>query len=59
MTPEQALQVLDQAASQAALGRAAHVQVQEAVKVLAKALEAHSEATAKTKLEAMPDEKPA
>jgi len=38
MTPEQALAILDQAASQAPLPRGAHVQVQLAVEVLTKAL---------------------
>ncbi len=52
MTPEQALQILDQAASQAALGRAAHVQVQEVVKVIAAALEAPKAAVAAAQLKA-------
>lgn len=34
MTPEQALQLLDQAAGMAPLNRQAHIQVQQAVQVL-------------------------
>ena len=39
MTPEQALQILDQAAASAPLTRREHLAVQEAVQVLSKLLE--------------------
>jgi hypothetical protein len=45
MTPEQALQILDQAASKASLERAGHATVQQAIMILAKALEKEPEKT--------------
>ncbi len=38
MTPEQALELLNIAASQAQLNRATHVQIQEAVRILLEAV---------------------
>lgn len=38
MTPQEALQILDNAASRAALSRADHVAVQQAVQVIAEAI---------------------
>jgi len=43
ITPEQALSILDQATAMAPLPRAGHVQIQEAVKVLAEILKKQSE----------------
>lgn len=48
MTIEQALQILDQAASRAMLSREDHVKVQMAIETLAKELE---------KMKALPEEK--
>jgi hypothetical protein len=43
VTPEQALQILEQASSQAALPKQGHVACMQALEVLKKALEAKSE----------------
>lgn len=58
MTPEQALQLLDSLVSQIRLGRAEHVQAQQAAQVLAKAIEAPKADAAAAKLKAMPEPNP-
>ena len=53
MTPQEALQILDNAASRAALSRADHVAVQQAVQVLAEAVLPKEE---KVKAPALPEQ---
>ena len=43
MTPEQALQILDQATGEARLSRQDHISVQEAIKLLANIIVEHKE----------------
>lgn len=43
MTPEQAIQILDQAASQSPMDRKSHVMVQQAIEVLKKAIQPKEE----------------